>query len=43
MKLLYDCLDMMRVSRDDAEELLEELTKELPQVVSGYEVYSKAL
>ncbi|CAH2108330.1 unnamed protein product [Euphydryas editha] len=35
MKLLYDCLDMMRVSRDDAEELLKELTNELPQVVSG--------
>ncbi|CAH0714428.1 unnamed protein product, partial [Brenthis ino] len=35
MKLLYDCLDTMRVTRDDAEELLQELTTELPKVVSG--------
>ncbi|XP_050665029.1 uncharacterized protein LOC126965446 [Leptidea sinapis] len=35
MKLLYDCLDAMRVSRDDADELLRELTAELPDVISG--------
>ncbi|CAG9578714.1 unnamed protein product [Danaus chrysippus] len=35
MKLLYDCLDMMRVSRDDAEDLLRELTTELRKVLSG--------
>ncbi|XP_026491825.2 cilia- and flagella-associated protein 44 [Vanessa tameamea] len=35
MKLLYDCLDLMRVTRDDAEELLQELTAELTKVVSG--------
>lgn len=35
MKLLYDCLDIMRVSRDDAGALLQELTNELPQVISG--------
>ncbi|XP_045768159.1 cilia- and flagella-associated protein 44 isoform X2 [Maniola jurtina] len=35
MKLLYDCLDMMRVSRDEADVLLQELTNELPKVISG--------
>lgn len=35
MKLLYDCLDAMRVTRDDADELLQELTSELPEVISG--------
>lgn len=35
MKLLYDCLDSMRVTRDDADELLRELTAELPDVISG--------
>ncbi|KAL0880918.1 hypothetical protein ABMA27_002088 [Loxostege sticticalis] len=35
MKLLYDCLDAMRVSRDDADELLRELTAQLPDVLSG--------
>ncbi|XP_045494848.1 cilia- and flagella-associated protein 44 [Colias croceus] len=35
MKLLYDCLDSMRVTRDDADELLRELTAELADVISG--------
>ncbi|CAH2265748.1 jg7937 [Pararge aegeria aegeria] len=35
MKLLYDCLDMMRVSRDEADVLLQELTNELPKIISG--------
>ncbi|XP_072939178.1 cilia- and flagella-associated protein 44 [Epargyreus clarus] len=35
MKLLYDCLDAMRVTRDDADQLLRELTAELPDVISG--------
>ncbi|XP_052756190.1 cilia- and flagella-associated protein 44 [Galleria mellonella] len=35
MKLLYDCLDAMRVTRDDADQLLHELTSELPDVLAG--------
>ncbi|XP_059046371.1 cilia- and flagella-associated protein 44 isoform X2 [Achroia grisella] len=35
MKLLYDCLDAMRVTRDDADQLLRELTSELPDVLAG--------
>ncbi|XP_052739568.1 cilia- and flagella-associated protein 44 [Bicyclus anynana] len=35
MKLLYDCLDMMRVSRDEADVLLQDLTNELPKILSG--------
>jgi hypothetical protein len=35
MKLLYDCLDAMRVSRDDADELLRDLSSQLPEVISG--------
>ncbi|CAG4986746.1 unnamed protein product [Parnassius apollo] len=34
-KLLYDCLDAMRVTRDDADQLLKDLTDELPDVLSG--------
>ncbi|KAJ0175517.1 hypothetical protein K1T71_008676 [Dendrolimus kikuchii] len=35
MKMLYDCLDAMRVSRDDAQMLLREINAELPDVISG--------
>ncbi|CAH0581322.1 unnamed protein product [Chrysodeixis includens] len=35
MKLLFDCLDAMRVSRDDANELLKDVTALLPSIVSG--------
>ncbi|XP_030032146.1 cilia- and flagella-associated protein 44 isoform X2 [Manduca sexta] len=35
MTLLYDCLDAMRVTRDDADELLKDLTVELPDIISG--------
>ncbi|KAI5642684.1 hypothetical protein NE865_05210 [Phthorimaea operculella] len=35
VNLLYDCLDSMRVNRDDAEELLKDLTDLLPSVISG--------
>ncbi|CAG9785673.1 unnamed protein product [Diatraea saccharalis] len=34
-KLLFDCLDSMRVSRDEADELLKDLTSQLPDVTSG--------
>ncbi|RVE42054.1 hypothetical protein evm_013296 [Chilo suppressalis] len=34
-KLLFDCLDSMHVSRDEADELLQELTLQLPDVISG--------
>ncbi|XP_013136912.1 PREDICTED: cilia- and flagella-associated protein 44 [Papilio polytes] len=35
MSLLFDCLDAMRVTRDDAEELLKDLTDQLPEVLAG--------
>ncbi|XP_068632653.1 cilia- and flagella-associated protein 44 [Battus philenor] len=35
MSLLYDCLDAMRVTRDDADELLRDLTDQLPDVLAG--------
>ncbi|CAH2076498.1 unnamed protein product, partial [Iphiclides podalirius] len=35
MTLLYDCLDAMRVTRDDADQLLKDLTDELPDVLAG--------
>ncbi|KAM3964257.1 cilia- and flagella-associated protein 44 [Aphomia sociella] len=35
MKLLYDCLDAMHVTRDDADQLLRELTSVLPDVLAG--------
>ncbi|XP_053613001.1 cilia- and flagella-associated protein 44 [Plodia interpunctella] len=35
MKLLYNCLDAMRVSREEADQLLKELTDMLPDVIAG--------
>ncbi|XP_026732455.1 uncharacterized protein LOC113497216 [Trichoplusia ni] len=34
-KLLFDCLDAMRVSRDEANELLKDVTELLPDVLAG--------
>lgn len=39
MKLLYDCLDSMRITRDDAPQLLKELNEMLPDVISGYHTF----
>lgn len=35
-KLLFDCLDAMRVSREAANELLKDVTDLLPDVVAGF-------
>ncbi|KAL4703802.1 hypothetical protein ACJJTC_011602 [Scirpophaga incertulas] len=35
IKLIFDCLDAMRVSRDDANKLLKDLATQLPDVISG--------
>ncbi|XP_075974116.1 cilia- and flagella-associated protein 44 [Anticarsia gemmatalis] len=35
MKLLYDTLDTMRVTRDDAQELLKDVNAKLPDIISG--------
>lgn len=35
-KLLFDCLDAMRVSRDEANELLKDVTELLPDVLAGF-------
>lgn len=35
MRLIYDALDLMRITRDDAESLLKELSEEVPEVLTG--------
>lgn len=35
MRLIYDALDVMKITRDDADSLLKELSAEVPEMLTG--------
>lgn len=35
MRLIYDALDVMRITRDDAQSLLKDLSAEVPEMLTG--------